>query len=304
MLIHAQGRGGCYSSWQKPASNFLRDCSGVEDRDEHPAFGGGFGDVYRASYLGTPVALKRLRTFTADSASHRNRLQFCREALVWQELQHPFILHLIGIDRETFPSTLCMVSPWMKYGTVSKYLRDRGRGAVSRLLLEIAQGLEYLHSKSIVHGDLRGTNILISDAGSACLADFGLATTIYDGDSTAGVLASSSNRAGSIRWFAPELIAPTVFGCERFARTPATDVYAYGCVCLELYTGGPPFADVTPDVAAMLMVIAGERPEQPADIPDEVWDLVGAAWVADSRARPSISDIIAAFPVILAPNRC
>jgi hypothetical protein len=54
----------------------------------------------------------------------------------------------------------------------------------------------------------------------------------------------------------------------------------------------------------MLMVIAGERPEQPADIPDEVWDLVGAAWVADSRARPSISDIIAAFPVILAPNRC
>ncbi|KAJ7464201.1 kinase-like domain-containing protein [Mycena galericulata] len=288
-------------SEQLPSRLFI---SGINDRDEHPTFGGGFGDVYRASYLGTPVALKRLRTFTADSASRRsNRLQFFQEALVWQELQHPFILHLIGIDRETFPSTLCMVSPWMKYGTVSKYLRDRGRGSVNRLLLEIAQGLEYLHSKSIVHGDLRGTNILISDAGSACLSDFGLAKTIYDGDSTGGALTSSSNHAGSIRWFAPELIAPTAFGRERFARTPATDVYAYGCVCLELYTGGPPFADVTPDVAAMLMVIAGERPEQPADIPDEVWDLVGAAWVADSGARPSISDIIATFPAVPTPNR-
>jgi hypothetical protein len=59
------------ASEQLPSRLFI---SGVEDRDEHPAFGGGFGDVYRASYLGTPVALKRLRTFTADSASHRNRL--------------------------------------------------------------------------------------------------------------------------------------------------------------------------------------------------------------------------------------
>ncbi|KAJ7082108.1 Alpha/Beta hydrolase protein [Mycena epipterygia] len=56
-----------------------------------------------------------------------------------------------------------MVSPWMKKGTDLKYLRDHGRADVDRLLLEIAQGLEYLHSQNIVHGDLRGTNILISD---------------------------------------------------------------------------------------------------------------------------------------------
>lgn len=45
--------------------------SGVKDPDEHPTFGGGFGDVYRASYAGKMVALKRIRTFTADFASHR-----------------------------------------------------------------------------------------------------------------------------------------------------------------------------------------------------------------------------------------
>ncbi|KAJ6540839.1 kinase-like domain-containing protein [Mycena vulgaris] len=276
---------------QLPSSLFI---TGVTDHDEHPTFSGGFGDVYRASYTGKLVALKRIRTVSAQSASHRTQLQFCREALVWQGLRHRYIVPLIGIDRDTFPSSFCMVSPWMKHGTVLKYLRDRGRGDIHRLLLEIAHGLEYLHSIKLVHGDLRGTNILISDKGSACLSDFGLATSISDADSATG-LTSSSNRAGSIRWFAPELISPTDFGHEKFTRTPASDVYAYGCVCLELYTGSPPFSDV-PEVAAMLMVIAGVRPGQPAGISEELWGLVKAAWATESRARPKMPDIIVAFP--------
>ncbi|KAF7336031.1 hypothetical protein MSAN_02316800 [Mycena sanguinolenta] len=123
---------------QLPSSLFI---TGVNDCDEHPIFAGGFGDVYQASYQGKMVALKRIRIFTADSTTHRNRL-----------------------------------------------------------LLEIAQGLEYLHSMDVVHGDLRGNNILITDEGSACLSDFGLATSIADADST---ITSSSNRAGSSQWFAP-----------------------------------------------------------------------------------------------------
>jgi serine/threonine protein kinase len=104
----------------------------------------------------------------------------------------------------------------------------------ARQLHEIAQGLDYLHAMNIVHGDLRGTNILISDDGNACLADFGLTTTIFEADSTVGGLTSSSNHGGSVRWFAPELIQPKSFGCERFSRTTASDVYAYACVCLEV----------------------------------------------------------------------
>ncbi|KAJ7107522.1 kinase-like domain-containing protein, partial [Mycena epipterygia] len=222
--------------------------------------------------------------------------QFFREALVWQGLRHRFILPLLGIDRESFPSSFCMVSPWLKNGTILKYLRHHGRGDVDRLLLETAQGLEYLHAQNIVHGDLRGTNILILDDNSACLSDFGLATTISDAESTTAVLTSSANQGGSVRWFSPELIEPTAFGCERFMRTPASDVYAYGCVCLELYTGSPPFSDVNPEVAAMLRVIKGERPPRPAAISEELWQLVTTAWAADSHSRPTIRDIISAFP--------
>ncbi|KAJ7082143.1 kinase-like domain-containing protein, partial [Mycena epipterygia] len=220
----------------------------------------------------------------------------CREALVWQGLRHRFILPLIGIDRETFPSSFCMVSPWMKNGTVLKYLGDRGRADVDRLLLEIAQGLDYLHGQHIVHGDLRGTNILISDDNSACLSDFGLATSVSDAESTTAMLTSSSNHGGSVRWFAPELISPAVFGCERFLRTPASDIYAYACVCMELYSGGPPFSDVKPDVAAMLRVLQGDRPQRPAQMSQELWRLVTAAWAADFHARPTIYYIVSAFP--------
>ncbi|KAJ6573535.1 kinase-like domain-containing protein [Mycena vulgaris] len=273
---------------QLPSSLFI---TGVTDHDEHPTFCGGFGDIYRASHHGSTVAVKRIRMFRASSDS-RSRLEFCREALVWQTLEHKYVLPLIGIDRESFPSSFCMVSPWMKRGTLLKYLNENGRDDLDKMLLQVAEGLAYLHSMNVVHGDLRGTNILVSDDWHPCLADFGL-TTIIDATSTSSAaLTSTAHHAGSARWFAPELIQPTAFGCDKFRRTPASDVYAFACVCLELHTGRPPFSGVSPDVAAMLRVIAGERPERPASMFDGLWDVVTAAWAPNFRDRPNIKTII------------
>ncbi|KAJ7682931.1 kinase-like domain-containing protein, partial [Mycena rosella] len=258
---------------------------------------------------GATVAVKRIRMFSgADSDSQRSRLvrhphmcllsltflqQFCREALVWQRLHHKYVLRLIGIDRESFPSSFCMVSPWMKHGHVLKYLAEHGRDDVDKLLLQVAKGLAYLHSMNIVHGDLRGTNILVSDACNACLADFGLTTVVDTTSTTNAALTSTANHAGSARWFAPELIQPTSFGCEKFMRTTASDVYAFACVCLELHTGSPPFTGVSPDVAAMLKVIAGERPARPyPSMSDGLWNLITAAWAQNFRDRPNIQTII------------
>ncbi|KAF7326856.1 Kinase-like protein [Mycena venus] len=143
-----------------PSSLFI---IGVNNRDEHPTFGGGYGDIYRAPYGGQRVALKRMRHFLRGSDLRRIRLKYCLEALVWKDLYHPHILPFLGIDRDSFPSSLCMVSPWMEHGTVMNHLQVHGHGNVDKLLYEIAQGLEYLHSYNIVHGDLRGTNILIKE---------------------------------------------------------------------------------------------------------------------------------------------
>ncbi|KAJ7224826.1 kinase-like domain-containing protein [Mycena rebaudengoi] len=268
-----------------PSSLFI---TGVSGRDHDATFGGGFGDIYRASYGGKTVALKRMRMFHRGSELRRIRLQFCREALIWQHFKHPYILPMLGIDRESFPSSLCMVSPWMENGTVLNCLEEHGRQDVDKFLGEVAQGLEYLHSGNIVHGDLRGANILINQDWSACLADFGLTSFT---DVTAAT--TTSHRAGTIRWMAPELIDPDRFGIQ-FRRTTASDVYAFACVCLELYTGRPPFADIR-EGGVVLKIVQGERPTRPSTTPpmsDALWNYVNAWWVEDPATRPPAKVIV------------
>ncbi|KAJ7017023.1 kinase-like domain-containing protein [Mycena alexandri] len=266
--------------------------TGVVGRHAYPSFHGGFGDIYQASYAGSTVALKHMRTFTDRGQDQRRiRLQFCREALVWQRLQHPHIVPFLGIDRDAFPPSLCMVSPWMKHGTVLNYLSEYGRSNMDKMLSEIAQGLQYLHSQNVVHGDLRGTNILISNECRACLADFGLSSF---SNATAS-RTNSTHRAGSIRWMAPELIAPERFG-KKFVRTAASDIYAFGCVCMELYTGRPPFSPSS-ETVAMLKVIEGERPSRPSSEPfmsNALWEDITECWAQDPAMRPT-AEIVAQY---------
>ncbi|KAJ7712158.1 kinase-like domain-containing protein, partial [Mycena olivaceomarginata] len=156
-----------------PSSLFITGVTGKEDR---PTSGGGYADIYRASYGNQIVALKYMRPVQCMSSPDLRRihLKFCREALVWKGLRHPYILPFLGVEGDSFPLSLCLVSPWMEHGTVLNHLKVYRHTSVDRLLYEIAQGLQYLHFRGIVHGDLRGANILINEDWSACLADFGL----------------------------------------------------------------------------------------------------------------------------------
>ncbi|KAF7353499.1 Kinase-like protein [Mycena sanguinolenta] len=263
-----------------PSSLFI---DGVTQREEHMSFCGGFGDVFKAVYQAKPVALKHMRRFLGtDQRSMRKK--FCHEALVWQRLRHPNIVPFIGIDTTSFPTSLCMVSPWMSNGTVLKYLShisgNERQITVDRLIREITRGLEFLHEQHVVHVD---------DMGTACLTDFGL-TVLSD------VTASGSNYgAGSVRWMAPEALSPTMFKVAGSTRTPASDVYAFACLCVESYTGYPPFHDeFLYDAPVMLHVIDGGRPKRPTGvIPDHIWDIMNRCWEQDLTKRPTAQAITA-----------
>ncbi|KAJ6587629.1 kinase-like domain-containing protein, partial [Mycena vulgaris] len=153
----------------------------------------------------------------------------------------------------------------------------------------ISQGLAFLHDQKIVHGDLRGSNILVDDNGHACLTDFGLAV-LSDATTT-----QTPDGAGSVQWMAPELFNPTAFGLQNPARTPASDIYAFGCVCLELYTGAPPFHKaMLYNASVMLQVLEGIRPSRPGGdvISDHMWELMQKCWSHNIADRPSILGII------------
>ena len=117
----------------------------------------------------------------------------------------------------------------------------------------MATGLEYLHSRDIIHGDLKGVsghtcsevwsdldyikaNILIDSRRLACLADFGL-TMIID-ESTVGTTTGGRELRGTTRWMAPEMLLPEEYGfsddCQTRLPSTSTDVYALGMTTLEV----------------------------------------------------------------------
>ncbi|KAJ3475947.1 hypothetical protein NLI96_g11493 [Meripilus lineatus] len=183
---------------------------------------GGYADIFRGTVHGRAIALKRLRVSMVLQQNRKYIQEFSREALIWCYLQHPHILEFMGVDRATFKGFYCMVSPWMEFGSITCCMEKLDELGVqipyARWLLEIALGLEYLHGERIVHGDLRGANILIDGQMRVRLADFGLALFA---DSTL----TQSRAGGAIRWLCPHLLKGTVSRPEF-----ASDVYSYGCV--------------------------------------------------------------------------
>ncbi|CAL1710290.1 unnamed protein product [Somion occarium] len=290
-----------------PSSLFL---SGVVCKDRDAFGGGAFADIFQAKYNGKMVALKRLRVFQISTNEQKKEhvSNFFREALMWRQLNHPHILPFIGVDRLTFPGHLCMVSPFLQSGNVIQciqyFLQIKAdvprepwvRGFVQRWytnvdmilfckLLEIAKGLAYLHEEQIVHGDLRGANILIDEDLHVRLADFGLAV-LADASTSSGI---STRSGGAARWCSPEVLKGEPSSLE-------SDIYAFGCVCVELYTLNYPFPEFN-DAQAVAKILNGVRPRCPSPdtgIQPYIWFLARRCWSITS-CRPDISAVIHAL---------
>ncbi|KAK7036386.1 kinase-like domain-containing protein [Favolaschia claudopus] len=276
------------STTSLPSALFITETYAIDHR---PLFSGGFAEIYRATTpQGQHVALKRIRIqcFTPE-----NR-HFMREAIVLHSLQHPLVLPFLGVVSDAFPSSLCMVSPWMAHGNIVIHiLRLAHHGQECNRLELIAQAVEYLHSMNVVHGDLKGANIMITDDGHACLCDFGLADFFHP-DITDELDIEDEHKTGkamgSVQWLAPELLNPQRFGFQYVQRTQATDIYAFACVCIELETCAPPFPH-HPDSMVFLDVVEGVRPKRPETMSDVVWNMVDASWAGNPRQRPTARHI-------------
>ncbi|KAG6843949.1 hypothetical protein H0H87_011455 [Tephrocybe sp. NHM501043] len=190
---------------------------------------GQFGDVWKGKFQSQQVAVKVLKIYSrSDLRKHVKKV--LRETLIWRQLRHSNVLPFICLHHvQGNAERIALVSPWMDNGNLQEFLQQTSNADRVSLMQDVAEGLAYLHAMkpSIVHGDLKAANVLITDTHRACLADFGLSTA---SKSQAFVLTSDSSGqvGGTSRWTAPELLNGT-----QVTNTVMSDVYSFGCVCFE-----------------------------------------------------------------------
>ncbi|KAF9789359.1 kinase-like domain-containing protein [Thelephora terrestris] len=270
-----------------PASHMILG-SLIKTRD-HPIASGAFGDVWEGIYAGNRVAIKSLRVYRDDDVRKARKL-FCKEVVMWRKISHPNIVPLLGVSEA--PAPISMVSEWMPNGDVRSYVEKNPEVSRLQLLLDISRGLSFLHSHEIVHGDLKGANILVDKSGRARINDFGL-TIIASLNCTE----TSASSGGTYRWMAPELLGLEQNPNKRCLPTPQSDAFALGMVAIEVFTGQVPFPELTRPFAVTKKLVDGERPPRPPKasklgLSNELWAAVQSLWAQEPGDRPPLDTFV------------
>ncbi|KAG2096974.1 kinase-like domain-containing protein [Suillus discolor] len=221
--------------------------------------------------------------------------RFFREITLWLKLEHKNIVPLWGVA-DGFGSLPALVAPWLENGALTGYLqREHERLSYNEkfaLLKDIAEGLQYLHSQLITHGDLSGNNVLVDKDGKASLIDFGFSALVPERMSQALM---PTYCGGTAPYMAPECLAFDDEGNESApVFSPKSDVYSFGGIMLQVLEGKVPYHYVRKCAAIINLISRGTRPKRPLApvIEDSDWNFMESCWLEDMGRRPSDEDIL------------
>ncbi|KAI0795792.1 kinase-like domain-containing protein [Abortiporus biennis] len=209
--------------------------------------------AYKVS--GSPVYAIKFLYDNSARALNPKHVPVVSELLVWWNLNHRRLLKVEGVTNEVNKNVQPgIVTRWMKNGTIASYLkkfylatyaagpdkrRKELRSKVNNWILHVAEGLEYLHSEGIAHGDLRIHNIVINDDFDALICDFGLSVFV---DNTSG--AGGSERSGNYLYHPPEILENALV-CLRQGREG--DIWDFGLFCVEVFVNHPAIGKPAPN---------------------------------------------------------
>jgi serine/threonine protein kinase len=238
---------------------------------------GGMGRVYRArSAEGQEVALKLVKPDLARDGVFRRR--FDREASIAQRIAHPHVVPVLDAgEHEGLPY---LAQRLIRGGSLDDKLEREGKVELDfaiRMCAQVASGLDALHAAKLFHRDVKPANILLDEAETAYITDFGLAK-----DSQGSLLTRPGQTLGSLDYMAPEQVRGEEI-------TAATDVYGLGCVMFECVAGHPPFADR--QGMRVLWAHLQDEPPDPSesrpDLPMAMGRALLRALDKDPQARPA-----------------
>ena len=225
---------------------------GNKYRIEQLVGAGGMGEVYRATDLQKrlPVAVKIL---TQSGDSNTAMARFRNEAVIQYNLNHPNVAELYEyFEHQGKP---CIAMEYVEGRSVSDWVGEAGAldtKVALEIMADICDAVSYMHSKGIIHRDIKSDNIKITTSGRAKLLDFGISVS-----KDTPFLTKLGYYIGTPQYMAPEQHT----GARGDARS---DVWALGVLLYEMTTGSQPFSNrnadaLRSDILAVRYIPAAKR---------------------------------------------
>ncbi|KAK9326180.1 hypothetical protein V1517DRAFT_364689 [Lipomyces orientalis] len=255
---------------------------------------GTFGRVYLAlnATTGEMIAVKQVdvpqTAGDKDSVKQREVVEALNaEVQTMKDLDHLNIVQYLGY--EALPNVCSLFLEYVPGGSVGTCLRKHGRfemPVIHSLTRQVVDGLAYLHSKGILHRDLKSDNLLLDLDGICKISDFGISKrsqNIYSND-------AEMSMQGTIFWMAPEVIHNVVHN-ERQGYSAKVDIWSLGCVVLEMFAGRRPWSNDEAIGAMYKLGNAKLAPPIPEDTVDYVCDdgkeFLDSCFMVDPERRPT-----------------
>ena len=241
--------------------------------------------VYRAYNIdsGKLIVVKK---FNGSDVKQKNCDCFINEVKIYEQLEHNNVIKYYSSEKigNNYYIYLEYVSSGSLRNVIDKYGAFNER-LIKKFIKQILSGLKYLHSKGIIHRDIKCANILLDAKGNAKLTDFGCSKQIaltFSDSSSNGEFCSSLK--GTIPWCAPEVICLKKYGKK-------ADIWSLGCTIIEM-TGNYPWPKM--DNVYQIMNIIGKTdntPYIPEYLSEKLKNFISCCLIRDPKLRANIREL-------------
>ena len=263
----------------------------------YPIGNGGFGKVYKARHKSSnQIFAIKILDFTKGCNNDKKNISFNYKSILQETSlmrlinESNYIIKYYGSYYSHQSNTIWLILEYCSSGSAVDLMLSMGRTLseveIATIMEMVLKGLDLIHKINLIHRDIKGANILLSEDGYAKLGDFGVGIQMTDEE-------FRTSKKGSPYWMSPQVILNRNYDTK-------TDIWSLGITCLELAEGEPPYGDLKPEE---VMEKIAKKPPKAGDIIDvrehteDFINFVNRCLEINPKKRPS-ADILIKDPFI------